>query len=187
MTATTLKTPEQIGLEMTQTRESITEKVTALENQVVGTVRSAANIVTGTVDAVKSLVTEGPEAVTQTVKQAAAAVSDTLKDTFDLSGHVYRHPWATLTAAVGLGYLIGRLTSRPHAPTQPPDRAHAEVPTPPPVLPPDDKPSMVDELMAIVGDKARGLARTTLESVSTALSDAIRDEVPLLVNKVGRS
>ena len=190
MTATGLKTPEQIGLEMTQTRESITEKVTALENRVVGTVRSAANTLTDTVDAVKSFVTAGPEAVTQTVKQAATVVSDTLKDTFDLSGHVFRHPWATFTGSVGLGCLIGWLTSRTRAPTQAPDRAakaSAESPTLPPVLPPDDKPSVVDELMAMMGDKVRGLARTTLESVSTAFTEAIRNEVPHLVNKVSRS
>jgi ElaB/YqjD/DUF883 family membrane-anchored ribosome-binding protein len=190
MTAPTLKTPEQIGLEMTQTRESITEKVTALENQVVGTARAAANTLTGTVDAVKSFVTGGPEAVTQTVKQAATAVRDTLKDTFDLSGHVSRHPWGTMTASVGLGCLIGWLISRPSAPTQPSDRAAragAEPPSVPTALPPDDKPGVVDELMAMMGDKARGLARTTLESVSTALSGAIRDEVPFLMNKAGRS
>lgn len=186
MSITTQKSPEQIEQEMTQTRESITEKVTSLENQVVGTVRTAADTLTDTVDAVKSLVSEAPEAVSQTVKQAATAVSDTLKDTFDLSSHVHRHPWAMFTGSVGLGCVVGWLTSRGNGVTRAPGgsgKSIVDPPTPLPVPPPNHRPNVMDDLMAMMGDKVRDLARTALESVSSALNETIREEIPLLVKK----
>ena len=88
------KSPEEIEREMLQTRESITEKVAALESQVVGSVQTAADTLTHTVDAVKSLVSGAPEAVSDSVKQATAAVGDAMRDTFDISAHVRRNPWA---------------------------------------------------------------------------------------------
>ena len=182
MTTATVKTPEQIEQEMIQTRESITEKVTSLENQVVGTVRTAADTLTDTVDAVKSLVTEAPEAV----RQAASAVTEKLKDTFNVSGHVLLHPWATVTGAVGLGCLVGWFTSRSHAVSQTIDKNiknAVDRPTPPPTPPSEHKPGMVDEMMAMMGDKVRDLARTALDSVSTALNELIREEIPHLITK----
>ena len=106
------KSPEAIEREMFQTRESITEKVAALESQVVGSVQSAADTLSSTVDAVKSLVSGAPEAVSDTVKQATAAVSDAMRDTFDITGHVRRHPWAAVGASALLGCLTGWLVSR---------------------------------------------------------------------------
>lgn len=189
MTTATQKTPEQIEQEMTQTRESITEKVTSLENQVVGTVRSAADTLTDTVDAVKSLVTDAPEAVTQTVKQAATAVSETVKNTFDLSRHVHNHPWGMFAGSVGLGCLVGWLTSRGNGSTVARGETAKSIVDPPsssPVSPSTPKPGMLDELMGMMGDKVRDLARTALESASTALSETIREELPHFVSQIIR-
>src|SRR5262245_61464826 len=97
---------------MLHTRESITEKVAALENQVVGTVQTAADTLTGTVEAVKELVTTAPGAVSETVKQAATAVSETVRKTFDITGHVRAHPWASVGVSAGLGFLTGLLIFR---------------------------------------------------------------------------
>ena len=101
VTPETEKTPEDIQQEMLQTRESLTEKVEALEHQVVGTV-----------EAVKSFVTTAPETVSDTVKQAAAAVSESVKETFDITGHIRKHPLAAVGVAALPGCTVSCLLSR---------------------------------------------------------------------------
>lgn len=180
------KTPEDIEREMLQTREALTEKVAALETQVVGTVQTAADTFTGTVESVKSLLSNAPEAVSDTVKQATAAVSDAVKDTFDITGHVRRHPWAAVGVSALIGSIVGCLTARsrgdfsalaatsPSVPSTP--QASANRPT-------DGKPGVIDELMDMLGDKAKEMARTALESVSSAIKQNIESGVPNLVNE----
>jgi ElaB/YqjD/DUF883 family membrane-anchored ribosome-binding protein len=184
LTPTIEKTPEEIERDMAHTRESMTEKVTALENQVVGTVQTAADTVTNTVEAVKSLVTQAPEAVSDTVKKAAAAVSETVKDTFDITGHVRRHPWAAVGTSALIGCIVGCLVSR-RAPT-------AVPPTPayfPPAAPPEARrpevprePGMLDEVFEMIGGKVKELAHTALETVSTAIKQNIETGVPKFVD-----
>jgi ElaB/YqjD/DUF883 family membrane-anchored ribosome-binding protein len=178
------KTPEEIEREMAQTRESMTEKVTALENQVVGTVQSAADTVSDTVAAVKSFVTNAPEAVSDTVKQAAAAVSETVKDTFDITGHVRRHPWAAVGTSALIGCIAGWLVSR-RAPTAvPPAPAYLPPSVPPEARRPEvpREPGVLDEVFEMIGGKAKELARTALETVSTAIKQTIEKEVPKFVD-----
>jgi ElaB/YqjD/DUF883 family membrane-anchored ribosome-binding protein len=184
MTPVTQKTPEEIQQEMLQTRESLTEKVEALEHQVVGTV-----------EAVKSFVTTAPETVSDTVKQAAAAVSESVKETFDITGHIRRHPLAAVGTAALLGCTISWLLSRKResdlsdrmtsamsdssierpaaAPSAPPQPAAPAAPA---------KPGLFDELFEMLGDKAKQLLREGLETASAALKESIQTQVPRLVN-----
>ena len=187
LTGTSGKTPEEIEREMLHTRESITEKVAALEHQVVGTVQTAADTITGTVEAVKSLVSSAPEAVSETVKQATAAVSETVKDTFDITGHVRRNPWAAVGVSAFLGGLVGYLTARSR-----PDfgTLTAASPPAPATAPPayaasaaSEKPGVIDEFMDMLGGKAKEMARTALESVSAAIKQNIETGVPKLVDE----
>ncbi len=181
------KTPEEIEREMHQTREALTEKVAALETQVVGTVQTAADTITGTVEAVKSLVSSAPETVTDTVKQATAAVSDAVKDTFDITGHVRRHPWAAVGTSALLGGLVGYLTARGRADFGTLAAASAPAPAPPPAFaasrPTDEKPGVLDEFVGMLGDKAKEMVRTALESVSAAVKQNIESGVPKLVDE----
>lgn len=181
------KSPEEIEREMASTRESITEKVAALENQVVGTVQTAADTISDTVAAVKSIVSAAPEAVTDTVKQATAAVSDAVKSTFDVTGHVRKHPWAAVGTSALLGSIVGWLTAGPRREFSPFAGASAPVPAAPASLVPppraaDEKPGVVDEFMGMIGDRVRELARTALETVSGALKQNIETGVPKLVD-----
>jgi len=180
VTAPREKTPEEIEYEMAQTRAAITEKVSALENQVVGTVKTAADTLTGTVEAVKSIVTHAPEAVSDSVKQAAAAV----KETFNVTGFVSRNPWTSVGSSALLGCIVGWLVFRDGS------RAGASVPAPftgTPVAPAaaataSGKPGILDEFVGMLGDKAKEMARTALETVSAAVKENIEKGVPQVVN-----
>jgi len=176
--ATGGKTPEEIEREMLHTRESLTEKVEALEHEVAGTVH-----------AVKSFVTAAPEAVSDTVKQAAAAVSESVKETFDITAHVRRHPLAAVGASAMLGclvsFLVFRDSGRGTSSRMTSAMAEASVerpPAPPAARAEPSQPGVLDEVFAMLGDRAKELARTALESVSAAVKESIQTQVPRLVN-----
>jgi len=166
---------------MLQTRESLTEKVEALEHQVVGTV-----------EAVKSFVTTAPETVSDTVKQAAAAVSESVKETFDITGHIRRHPLAAVGVATLLGCTVSWLLSRRSESNSPArmtsamaeayERPPSLTPPPQPVSAEKAQPGLLDEVFEMLGGKAKELARDALESVSAALKESIHTQVPRLVN-----
>jgi ElaB/YqjD/DUF883 family membrane-anchored ribosome-binding protein len=186
--ATPEKTPEEIERDMAQTRESITEKVTALEHQVVGTVQTAADTITETVETVKSIVTQAPAAVTDTVKHAAEAVSETVRETFDLTGHVRRHPWPAVGSAALLGCVTGWLFTRRRASEESAPAAVAATPPPaPPSAAPTDRsgggPGLLDELFGLLGAQGKELARTALESVAAAIKQSIQENAPKLVSE----
>jgi ElaB/YqjD/DUF883 family membrane-anchored ribosome-binding protein len=182
------KTPEEIEREMLQTRESITEKVAALENQVVGTVQTAADTITNTVEAVKSFVTTAPEAVSDTVKQAAEAV----KESFDITGCIRRNPWAAVGTTALFGCLVGWFTAprrrslgAPAGYVPATAGAAVERAAAPPSEPPrPSQPGVLDELLGMVGDKVKDLARTAVEAVSGAVKENIRAAVPDLLGGV---
>ena len=177
------KTPEEIEREMLQTRESITEKVAALENQVVGSVQTAADTLSETVAAVKSFVSNAPETVHDSVKQATAAVSDAVKSTFDISSHVDRHPWAAVGTSALVGCVVGWLVSRGRSDY--PVRTPLVSPTsssPPVRTVVEEKPGLTDEFMGMIGDKAKELARTALETLAAAVKENIQTNLPHLVN-----
>jgi len=182
------KTPEEIEREMAETRAKLTEKVSALEHQVVGTVQNAANTVNNTVETVKSLVSNAPDAVGGAVKQAAAAVGEAMKSTFDFSGHVRKNPLPSVGVSALLGALVGYLTggrgssvfpSGPMPAAVYSDGARSPQPAAAPAV---EKPGMFDDVIAMVTDKAKELARTALESVSAAVKSNIQTGIPGLVN-----
>lgn len=188
------KTPEEIECEMVQTREAINEKVAALEQQVVDTVQTAADTITDTVEAVKSIVTQAPTAVTDTVKHAAEAVSETVRETFDITGHVRRHPWTAVGSAALLGcvtaWLFARRRGSPDAPrgyvpaaTVPAPETAPPVSVSPPARTSEEKPGLLDELFGLLGAQGKELARTALESVSAAIKQNIQESAPKLVSE----
>lgn len=187
------KSPEELEREMQATRESITEKVAALETQVVGTVQTAADTLTGTVESVKSLLSTAPETVTDTVKQATAAVSESVKEAFDFTGHVRNNPLAAvgisalvggivgyLTGGIGRGRLMAPTSSVPVVSPVAPHATPSYAASPQPAA--DRKPGVLDEFMDMLGDKAKEMARTALESVSAAIKQNIETGVPKLVD-----
>lgn len=180
VTSTSNKTPEEIEREMLETRESITEKVAALENQVVGTLQTAANTVNGTVEAVKSLVTNAPDAVGDSLKQAASTMKDFMRETFNVSEHVERHPWASVGTAALLGCITGWLVSRPGG-TMAAASAPA-VPTPA-AAPAYRSPGVFDKVLEMLGDRVKELAETAVNSVSASLKNTIEDKVPTLIDQ----
>lgn len=190
------KSPEELEREMQHTRESITEKVAALETQVVGTVQTAADTLTGTVESVKSLLTTAPETVTDTVKQATAAVSESVKEAFDFTGHVRNNPLAAvgisalvggivgfLTGGIGRGRLMQLTTSAPVVSPAAPHAAPSYAASHQPTAAADHKPGVLDEFMDMLGDKAKEMARTALETVSAAIKQNIETGVPKLVDE----
>jgi ElaB/YqjD/DUF883 family membrane-anchored ribosome-binding protein len=106
---------EVIHEQMEETRESLARKLETLESQVAGAVEN----VTGTVEAVSNTVEQVKEAVTGTVETVKDSVTgtvetvkETVKETFDIAGHVRRHPWLGFGGAVALGFASGLLTRR---------------------------------------------------------------------------
>ena len=70
---------------------------------------AAVETVTDTVESVTEGVQQTVESVSEGVQQSVASVQDAL----DISGHVQRHPWLAVGAAVAAGYVVGSLLSRP--------------------------------------------------------------------------
>ena len=184
------KTPEEIEREMLQTRESITEKVAALENQVVGTVQTAADTFTNTVEAVKSFVTAAPEAVSDTVKHAAEAVKETFE--FDVTGCIRRNPWAAVGTTALFGCVVGWFAAPRRRSLGAPEgyvpaaagAATERLAAPPPEPPRPAQPGVIDELLGMVGDKVKELARTAVESLTEVAKENIHAAVPGLVGSV---
>jgi len=86
--------PEQIRLQIDETRSAITEKLEALEDQVIDTVQT-----------VKETVQETIETTRETVQETIS----TVKETFDLRLQVVRHPWPMLGGSLVAGFLTGAL------------------------------------------------------------------------------
>ncbi len=175
------KSAEQFEQEMAQTREAITDKVVALEHQVVGSVQSAADTLTSTVDAVKSFISDAPSAVTQTVKQATSVIRDSLADSFDISAKVRQNPWAALGGSFALGCLVGWLSSRERR--SPAVAMPAYQPSPAAVPPVNEKPGVVEELVGMLGEKLKELAKTALTSATAAAKESIQEVTPQLVSE----
>ena len=178
------KTPDQIELEMAQTRESLTEKVSALESQVVGTVQTAADTISGTVEAVKSLVSSAPETVSETVRQASSAISDAFKGSFDISARVRENPLPAVGIAALVGGIVGFLTAsrRPSFKSLASASPAASTAAAPAYAAAPREPGIMDDLMGMVGAKVKELARTAFDSVSASVKSNIETSVPKLVD-----
>jgi len=103
--------PEVIQQQMEETRAALAEKLETLENQVTSTVSD----VTNTVSAATNAVTETVETVKDAVGETVETVKESVKTTFDLAGHVERHPWLMMGGAVAVGYFGGRLLNQASA------------------------------------------------------------------------
>jgi ElaB/YqjD/DUF883 family membrane-anchored ribosome-binding protein len=190
MTANVDKTPEQIKAEMVETRESLTEKVSALENQVIGTVQNAATTITDTVDAVKSFVTTAPETVSETFEQVSSAVRERVEKTFDISSHVRSNPWSSVGVSVGLGFVAGLMAFRggngtSAKPSSDPEKASARSMIPPPVASPRER-GVLDDILELLGRKAKELTETAIDSATRAVNQSIQAGVPKLVEEASR-
>jgi len=97
--------PELIRDQMQETRTALTEKIEALEQKVANTVQSTTSAVQETVDTVKDTV----QATVDTVSHTVDKTVETVKDTFDIPGHVQRHPWAMVFGSLAAGFVLGRL------------------------------------------------------------------------------
>jgi len=85
---------ELIRRQMESTRHSLCEKIESLEQHVTETVSGAREAVVNTIDTVKGTVHD----TVQTVREA-----------FDIKKHVARHPYASMAAAAGVGFVLTRL------------------------------------------------------------------------------
>ncbi len=144
--------------------------------------QTAADTVNGTVEAVKSLVTHAPEAVSDSIKQAASTVKEVMKDTFNVSEHVERHPWASVGTAALLGCITGWLVSRQWGGATATETA-AAVPTPLASPPAYRSPGVFDQLLEMLGARVKELAETAVNSVSSSLKGTIQETVPTLINQ----
>jgi len=84
---------------MEGTRASLADKLDTLESHVLDTVHEATDAVSHTVEDVKSVVGNVTDSLQETVEN--------VKEAFNLSDHVRRHPWMSLSGAVAVGYLGG--------------------------------------------------------------------------------
>jgi len=113
--------------QMEETRTSLSEKLERLEEQVAGSMHSATSAVAEQVGAVKDAVEGTVSDVKSAVQGAYASVADcvhssvgAVKAFLDVPGHVDRHPWPALGAAVMAGYVAGALLKKDgHASGQP--------------------------------------------------------------------
>jgi hypothetical protein len=108
-------------------------------------------------------------------------VNETVRETFDITGHVRRHPWPAVGSAALLGCITGWLLTRARSPVR--ARAAAAPEAAPPAAPEvgaDE--GLLGELWVLLGAQGRDLARTALESVSEALKQTIREHALKLVS-----
>jgi ElaB/YqjD/DUF883 family membrane-anchored ribosome-binding protein len=99
------ESPEMIELQMSETRDSLTEKINALENHVVGTLHNATSSVTDILDSVKNVVPD-------TIAGVQDAVTEQVNTTFNISKHTREKPWPMVGGATALGFITGMLLFR---------------------------------------------------------------------------
>lgn len=104
---------ELIRQQMDATKSQLSDKLQQLELQIAETAQSTGTAVNATVEAVKDTV------------ETVQGVAQRFSNTFDVRRKISRHPWLTLGACAGLGYLIGS-RSRKKSLSIPPMRASME-------------------------------------------------------------
>lgn len=165
--------PELIRQQMEETRASLTEKLETLENHVVGSVEQTTTAVVDTVESVKDAVQESVGMVTGTVNDAITTAKETIRETFALRRYVDRHPWASIGAAVAVGYagswLLRRRSSRERG------DAGAGLTADPTGMPvPDRKPLAAESRSATgdgwIGEAAEALAPELAKLKSLSIS-----------------
>lgn len=170
---------EMIRHQMEDTRTALTEKLEALESQVVSTVKGTTEAVAETVDAVKETVQETVEGVKETVQETVEGVTESvsnvkesIKETFDLTGHMERNPWATFGGCVLAGFALGYLL--PSASSSKPARRETWSGS----GYPEAEPGMTDRLTAGVSSAASSAYDEVSSLASSALAkgwDALKE------------
>jgi len=169
----TQKSSEQIGEEMLQTRESMSEKVTAIENQVVDSAQSAADTLTGAMDAVQSF-------------------THAAQNLFDVGRQIQNRPLTSVGVSAGLGFITGLLVFRtrsvapPVAPTAmpyatPPLLTAQQLPAAPPVPTAPASPGLFHDLLGMLGRKAMEIVETAIFSAVSA-NPSKQEETPKLAD-----
>jgi hypothetical protein len=92
---TTEERPAQFGVESEETAHGFVGMMEGVEEAVKDGAREA-----------NDAVNEGVEATGRAVRGAARGMSDALNWVLDVPGHVSRHPWLFVGAAVLVGFLI---------------------------------------------------------------------------------
>jgi hypothetical protein len=98
----------QLGAESPQTGHGFADTMEVVEDGVRDGVHQAHDAVTGAAGAV----TDGVEATGRAVRAAAHDTADAFAWALDVPGHVARHPWLLVGAAVLVGLLILRARRR---------------------------------------------------------------------------
>lgn len=173
---------EVIHHQMEDTRASLAEKLDTLENHVLDTVHEATDAVSHTVEDVKSVVGSVTDSVQETV--------ETVKEAFNLSDHVRRHPWMSLSGAVAVGYVGGMFIlparSSRDIKVQAPPRETLVNPAPAAVAAAPQSSSEESSLLAPL-KQLKGLAIGALmglvrDMVSNSLPDNMKSDVLSLVD-----
>lgn len=111
--------PEDLRLKIEESREALSDKIAQLEEKVAETVESAtasvaevtANVAQTVQDATTSVsetvgsMTDAVQDTVNSVRQSVEGTVDSVKGAFELRGHVERHPWLMLAAAVSVGFF----------------------------------------------------------------------------------
>mgnify|MGYP002778095462 CR=1 FL=1 len=183
---------ELILQQMDETRASMVEKVELLERQVADTVKDTAQTVAETV-----------HTATEAVDKTVTTVSDTVEavtETFNIRGHIERHPWIAFGGAVLIGYLAASAFSGRRRSSS----SRYEAPSPAPRPTPEsssgsseNKPSHGLDAQTVgspstlnkVFDQIKGLAIGSAvglggQILTAAVPDTVRDQVGELVDEV---
>jgi len=170
--------PDVIREQIEDTRSALTEKLETLEGQVRETVQSAKATVEDTIETVKS-------SVQHTV--------DSVKQTFDLSQHVDRHPWAMLGGSFVAGFILGnfvegRRQTRPVSLPRPdayskPNGGPSPLGYTAPLAPPAE-PSFLNRFLGAFDeeiDKVKGMA---IGAAMGLLRDVAKQSLPKLASQI---
>jgi ElaB/YqjD/DUF883 family membrane-anchored ribosome-binding protein len=185
-------TPEMIELQMSETRDSLTQKINALENQVVGTLHDATSTVSGLLDSVKTVVPD-------TIAGVQDAVTEQVNTTFNISRHTREKPWAMVGGATALGFISGMLLFRRVYAS--PAKAGQTLYTPPaaapqtvaaatprtPVKLPGWLDQIVDKLATKMTEEIRKIGELAVDTASTSLKQTVETALPKLLGNLGES
>jgi ElaB/YqjD/DUF883 family membrane-anchored ribosome-binding protein len=100
--------PGQLGADNEETRPAFVDTLEAMEDGLKDAMHGTHDAITAATDAAN----ETMEATGQAARQGARGAADGLAWALDVPGHVSRHPWLLVGAAVLVGLLILRLRRR---------------------------------------------------------------------------
>ena len=186
------QSPEVIELQMSDTRESLTQKINALETHVVDTLHNATSTVSDLLDSAKTVVPD-------TVADMKEAVSEQVNTTFNVTQHTKDKPWAMVGGSAALGFIVGmwlfrrggqamaqpsrsRTQADPFPAAAPKPAASAPSAPSAPIRLPGWLDQIVDKLASKVSEEVRKLGEVALDTVSTSIQHTLEHSVPKLLD-----